>query len=133
MKLKLLQIFLVFAAFGWGISIFGVFLPWESAVKQLKDLGMGDIPYDAMLDYWLRMTAGAFMAIGIFILIAAINPKRFAATIPLISLFLLCEGLVLFVYGFKLKLGPIPFYADVAFCFLTGIGIWLLKNEAKKT
>jgi hypothetical protein len=132
MKLKLLQIFLVLAAFGWGISIVGVFLPWDLAVEQLKGLGMGDIPHDAMLDYWLRMTAAAFTAICVFIFVAAINPNRFAATIPLISIFLLCESLVLLVYGLKLKLEPIPFCVDVAFCFFTGIGIWLLRNEAKK-
>ena len=106
MRFRLLQLFLITAAFGWGISIFGVFLPWDSAVTELKGLGLGDIPHDAMLDYWLRMTAGAFTSIGIFFLVVAIHPKRFANAVPLISTFLLLEGILLLAYGIKLKLEP---------------------------
>lgn len=107
-------------------------MPWESAVTQLKGLGLNNLPFEPMLDYWLRMTTGAFTAIGIFILLVGLKPKRFASAIPLISIFLFCEGMVLLFYGFKLKLEPIPFYIDTAFCFITGIGIWILRNEAKK-
>jgi hypothetical protein len=100
-------------------------------VKQLQGLGAGNIQYDPMLDYWLRMTAGSFTAIGIFFLILAINPKRFSSVIPFAAIFLISEGILLFIHGIRLKLEPIPFYIDVAFCLLTGIGIWLLRSETK--
>ncbi|MCE5340738.1 MAG: hypothetical protein LLF92_06375 [Planctomycetaceae bacterium] len=131
MRVKLLQVFLFCAAFGWAISIFGIFLPWQSAVFQLKGLGLTELPQDPMLNYWLRMTAGAFTAIGIFIFIVGLNPKRFCPAVPLISIFLICEGLILLVYGLKLKLEPVPFYVDTAFCLVTGLGIWFLRKEAK--
>ena len=133
MKLKLLRIFLLVAAFGWGISVFGIFMSWPWMMGQLQGLGAGDVPSDPMLDYWLRMTAGAFTAIGIFYLLLAVNPKKFSAAMPLAALFLIIEGIILLIHGLRLGLEPIPFYVDVVFCILTGTGIWFLRNEAKKT
>ncbi len=111
-------------------SIYGVFAPWKAAVLQLQGLGAGAISHDPMLDYWLRMATGAFTAIGLLFLALALNPRRFAAVIPLAGLFLIAEGLVLLFHGLRLGLEPIPFYVDVAFCLLTGTGIWLLRAEA---
>ena len=133
MKLKLLQIFLISAAIGWGISIYGVFSSWEQAANQLKGLGAKEITYDPMLDYWLRMTAGAFTGIGIFFLSVAIKPKKFSSSIPLIGILLFIEGIVLVVHGFRLHLDPIPFYVDSAFCLINGLGIWLLRNAVKSS
>ena len=59
MHLRLLRLFLSFAALAWGISIVGVFLTWSSAVGALQGLGAKSIAYDPILDYWLRMAAGA--------------------------------------------------------------------------
>lgn len=131
MKLRLLQIFLASGAFGWGISVYGVFASWPAAVTELQGLGAGAIPHDPMLDYWLRMAAGAFTAIGVFLLVLAVNPKRFAAVLPLVGVLLIAEGLVLLVHGLRLGLEPLPFYVDVTFCLVTGIGIWLLRKEAR--
>jgi hypothetical protein len=60
MQLRLLRIFLGFAALAWGVSIVGVFLSWRTASQALQDLGAQPIQYDRMLDYWLRMASGAF-------------------------------------------------------------------------
>ena len=122
----------LWAAFGWGISIYGVFASWESAVVELKGLGCIDIPHDPMLDYWLRMAAGAFTGIGLFLLILACKPVQFPNVIPIVGALLAFEGIVLLVHGIRLNLEPLPFYVDVAFCLSTGIGIWLLRNEVKK-
>jgi hypothetical protein len=54
MKLILLRVFLLIASFGWGISAFGIFMPWQWVLAQLQGLGAGNIPSDPMLDYWLR-------------------------------------------------------------------------------
>ena len=45
------------------------------------------------------------------------------------GLFMLCEGLVLLVYGLKLGLDPIPFYVDTAFCLSLGIGILIITSQ----
>jgi hypothetical protein len=131
MRLRLLRLLLLTTGFGWVISIYGVFASWPAAVGQLRGLGAGDIPHDPMLDYWLRMTAGAFTAIGLLFLAMALNPKRFAVVIAPAACFLVAEGIILLVYGLRLGLDPIPFYVDATFCLMTGVGIWLLRGEVR--
>lgn len=130
MKYRLLRLLLFFSAFGWAVSVIGVVLPWSTAITGLNGLGAGAIPHDPMLDYWLRMTAGAFTGIGVFFLIIAINPRRFSNVIGLAGLLQFTEGIVLLVHGLRLGLPPFPFYADTGFCLLLGAGIWLLRHEA---
>ena len=129
MKRRLLRLFLFVTVFGWAISIFGVVLPWSTAITGLQCLGAGEIPHDPMVDYWMRMAAGAFTGIGIFVLFVALWPKKFRNVIGLIGCLSVLEGLVLLVHGLRLGLPPFPFYGDAAFCLLIGAGIWILKNE----
>ena len=43
------------AGLGWGATIIGIFLPWDFAIEHLQKFGgAGPIPYDPMLNYWLR-------------------------------------------------------------------------------
>ena len=131
MKHRLLQMLLFASAFAWGVSAIAVFLPWPIAVTALKGLGAGPLPNDPMLDYWLRMAAGAFAGIGIYFLVLAFQPARLSSIIGLSGALMFLEGFVLLVHGLRLGLPPIPFYADTAFCLLVGGGIWWLRNSAQ--
>jgi len=82
MHLRLLRLFLGFAALAWGVSMVGVFLSWSAAEEALRGLGAQPIAYDPMLDYWLRMAAGAFGLIGCWYLILMIWPHKFSVAIP---------------------------------------------------
>ena len=82
MNYRLLRLFLAFSAFAWGVSAVGVFVSWSEAETLLEGLGAKPIPYDPMLDYWLRMAAGAFALVGGWYLVLTIWPRRFAAAIP---------------------------------------------------
>ena len=132
MKYRILRLLLFAAAVAWAISIVGVILPWRFAVAGLNELGAENIPSDPMLNYWFRMTAGAFTGIGIFFFIVALFPKKYSNVISIIAVLLFIEGLILLFYGLKLNLPASPFYADTSFCLLAGAGIWLLRKEAKQ-
>ena len=131
MKYRILRMLLFFSAFVWGISVFGVVVPWDKAVEALNGLGAGAIPHDPMLEYWLRMAAGAFTGVGIFFLVLAINPRRYANVIPLAAGLMFGEGVVLLVSGLRLGLRPFPFYADTAACLAVAAGIIILAGEAR--
>ena len=120
--LIVLRILLCIAAIGWGISAYGIFMPWPSVVSQLQSLGAKNIPSDPMLIYWLRMTAAAFTFIGVLFLLAAIDPRKYAAIIPALGIFMLLEGILLLVFGLALGCA-ITFWADSIFCLLTGSAI----------
>jgi hypothetical protein len=128
MHLRLLRLFLAFAAFAWGISVVGVFLSWSAAVDALQGLGAQSIAYDRMLDYWLRMASGAFALIGCWYLVLAIWPRRFAAAIPWFGGLMLAEGCVLLFHGIRLSLPPFPFYSDTLACFVGGGAILYLSR-----
>ena len=104
----------------------GVVLPWHTAIIALNGLGAGEIPHDPMLDYWLRMAAGAFTGVGIFFLVLGLWPHKFSNVIGISAALMFLEGIVLLVHGLRLGLRPFPFYADSGFCLLVGAGIWVL-------
>jgi hypothetical protein len=131
MRLRLLRLFLGFAAFAWGISVVGVFLSWSAAAQALQGLGAQPIAYDRMLDYWLRMAAGAFALVGCWYLVLMLWPRKFYAAIPWFGALMLVEGLILLVHGLRLSLPPFPFYGDISACFLGGGAIVYLSRYAK--
>lgn len=129
-RFRLLRLVLVFSAFVWGVSAFGVFLKWETAASTLQGLGAQPIAYDPMLDYWLRMASGAFALVGTGYLLLAIYPRKFAAILAWFGWIMVLEGLVLLVHGLRLDLPPFPFVGDVSASLLGGFGILALRKSA---
>ena len=133
MRLRLLRLSLAAAAFAWGISVVGVFVSWARADEMLQVLGANPIPHDPMLDYWLRMAAGAFFLVGAIFALLAIFPRRFANVIPLFGWLMIVEGVILAAHGFRLGLKPFPFYGDISACFGLGASILLLRKAASES
>ena len=129
--LTLLRILLLAGAFGWGISVFGVFLPWATIISQLEGLGAQNITRDPMLNYWLRMTSIAFSFIAVLFLLCAFNLRKYAIFLPWLGSFMIAEGFILFTYGLLLKLHLIPFVVDASFCIVIGTGIIIAGNLSK--
>lgn len=123
MRLKMLRFFLGLAALTWGVSIAGVFITWDMAAEVMQAMGARDIRFDRMLDYWLRMASGAFALLGCWYLVLMIAPRKFASVIPWFGILMLVEGCILLFHGMRLSLPPLPFYGDVAACFIAGAGI----------
>ena len=131
MPLRLLRLFLVFSAFGWGVCVVGVFASWPQVNCIASGMGTKPIAYDPMLEYWLRMIGGAFTLIGLWYLALALWPRQFAAAIPWFGWIMVVEGVLLLVSGLRLGIGPFPFYGDVAACFLGGAGILFFAKAAR--
>lgn len=131
MQFRLLQLFLGFAAFAWGISAVGVFASWPVAERALEGLGAHPIFYDKMLDYWLRMASGAFALIGVWYLMLMLWPQKYYLAIPWFGGLMLVEGAILLVHGLRLGLPPLPFYGDVTACLIGGSGIVWFSRYAR--
>jgi len=128
-KITLLRLALLGAGLGWGLTVVGVFLPWDFAVEHLELFGgSGPIPDDPMLNYWLRMAAGAFGIVGVFFLISAWKPSQYKNIIPLLGWLSLFEGTVLLYYGVLLSLDFFPFIVDVAIGLIPGVVILICKD-----
>ena len=94
-------------------------------------MGAKPIAYEPMLDYWLRMAAGAFALIGGWYLVLMIWPQKFHAAIPWFGALMLAEDIILLVHGLRLGLPPLPFSSDVSACFLSGARILYFARAAK--
>jgi len=121
----------MFAALGWGVTVVGVFAGWPQVNDIAQSMGAKPIAYDPMLDYWLRMISGAFTLIGLWYLVLALWPRKFAAAIPWFGWVMVLEGVVLLVSGLRLDIGPFPFYGDVSACLILGAGILILSRAAR--
>ena len=131
MPLRLLRLFLAFAALGWGVTVVGVFASWPQVNCIAQGMGAKPIAYDPMLDYWLRMISGAFTLIGLWYLMLVIWPRKFAVAIPWFGWIMVLEGIILLVSGLRLGIGPFPVYGVVAACFLGGAGILFFARAAR--
>ncbi len=124
--------FLGFAAMIWLGPAIGIFCDWESAVELLQNLGANAICYDQMVDYWLRMTSGAFTFLGIWYVILMLSPDKYDASIPYFGLLMIVESVILLIHGIRLSLPSLPFCADVTGCFISGAGI-LISSFIQKS
>lgn len=119
------------AAFGWGVSILGTFLPWSILELLLQGLGKSSASLDdPMLRYWLRMATGGWTVIGFLYLCCALRPEKYAALLPLLAIGTIFTGVVLLVNGLLLSLPPFPFWGDAAFCLFIGAGILFLSRRS---
>ena len=131
MQLRLLRFFLLFSAFGWGVCIVGVFATWPQINSIAQGMGAKPIAYDPMLDYWLRMICGAFTLVGVWYLVLALWPRKFAVAIPWFGWLMIAEGVILLISGLRLGIAPFPFYADVALSLGCGGGIVYFGKAAR--
>lgn len=126
---RLLRILLLSSSLTWLVSIVGIFLPWPSVEQILVELGASEIHYDKMIEYWFRMTAGAFTGIGCLFLYLSLSPIKLRPLIPFAGFFMVCEGLVLVFHGLNLELDKLPFLADACACLVLGTGILFLNAK----
>lgn len=129
--LMLLRLFLVGAGIAWGVSVFGLVLPWEIVNGELVKLGAESID-DSMVIYWLKMAAAAYTLIGCFFVAVAIWPAKFRTVIGPIGWMHTILGAILLVNGLLLGIGAIPLYVDSIFCICVGVGILIINCKLDK-
>lgn len=129
---RLTRFFLWAGVAGWGIAILGVLLPWGVIEPMLMSMGLRERVSDPQVMYWFRMAAGGWAVIGFFFLMTAIYPVKYRNLIPLQAIGSLFEGCVLLTHGLVLPLPPLPFWGDVAFCFIVGMGLLFASSRHVK-
>ena len=117
------RILLLAGAIGWGVSLFGVVLPWRVIDVILRNMGAAAPVTDPMIRYWFCMAFGAWSMIGFFYLAAFLAPKRYGNLIPLLAVGTLAEGILLFFFGWLLDVPRFPCVGDVGFCLMVGGGL----------
>lgn len=102
------------------MSVVGLVVSSHTAFDLLNGMGADDLAYNPMVDYWLRMTAFAFTAIGLQFLVVTVWWRRLRAWAWAGAVFQIVGGLVLFISATRLELQRGNHQADVLFCLSTG-------------
>ena len=137
-KLKsktMLRVFLIYSAAGWLVCLAGIFISARFASEIMSHFGgvAGDgIMHTPIYNYWFRMASSTFGMIGIFFLLLAWDPAKYANIIPFAGWFMIVEGIILLIHGGILKLPPTPWMGDVGFCIVGGLGILICFAKYKK-
>jgi hypothetical protein len=112
-------------AFGWGLGVCGLVMPSFTAWGWLTAMGAEGLSYHPMLDYWLRMTAAAYLCLGVLFAWVAVQPLQQRALGMVLAVFQLACALVLLGWALHLKLPTDSWFRDVNFCAATGVGMLL--------
>ena len=115
-----LRLGLFISTFGWGISFFFTFEPWDQAVARLYEMGATPIEYQPLLGYWLKMASAVFGFLGVVSAICFLWPDRFRSVIVLWVPLHLFVGATLMVAALSnhLERAKHPtFVWDILFCF----------------
>ena len=102
------------------MSVVGLLVSSRTAFDLLNGMGADDLAYNPMVDYWLRMTAFAFTAIGVQFLVVSLWWRRLITWAWAGAVFQITGGLVLLISATRLELHSGNHQADVLFCFCTG-------------
>ena len=84
---KILRVGLLLGAVGWCSSIIFTFSSWQTCEAILVAFGATEINYEALLDYWLKMTSATFACIGMVFALCFLRMEKYAVIIPLLGIF----------------------------------------------
>ena len=134
--LNALRLGLLASTCGWGISFFFTFSTWEVATNQLYEMGANTIPYDPLLNYWMKMASATFGCIGIASALACAAPHAYMGLIRLLGPFhfFIAITLVIAAYQNHLTTSLHPtFVPDITFCVIAGTLIQLPLSHSWRT
>ena len=124
---RVLQMVLLIAGVGWGLSFLFLFWQWQSSVVALKMMGCRSLDDDPFLHYWMRVIGTIFGCFGLFCGWIAIRPKPYRLIIPWIGWVHLVCGLVTVVSALEFEMGFAKYPTLLAeLVFFGGVGICLL-------
>ena len=124
--MKVLRVLLWINAGLFFLAIPFMVLPWDSINAFIAWFGVEPLPAVPVLMYLVRMMCGLSALGGVFFVLLARDPVRYAAMVWLVAWGLLVLGILAVVLGLAISLEPIIFMSDAAFCIDMGLVLAVL-------
>ena len=128
-----LKICLWIAGVGSLLTVFGMFLPISTLGSIVKAFGGEAIPDLPQCAYAIRVVSAAFVGVGIFYVILALNPMNYGVMVPFSGLFTTIMGIICLITGIAVGMPILWFLSDSLFCLVLGILILVFWRLAKQT
>jgi len=131
--MRALKICLWITGVGCLLSVFGMFLPISTLGSIVKAFGGEAIPDLPQCAYAIRVVSAAFVGVGIFFVILALNPMDYGVMVPFSGLFTAILGIICLITGIAVGMPALWFLGDSLSCLILGILIFVFWRQAKLT
>jgi hypothetical protein len=110
-----------------------MFLPistWESIAKYfgIESLHLPDSP---LVEYAVRLMSATYVAVGVYLVILALNPMKYGITVPFTGLAAVFLGVACAITGLVVGMPVLWFLGDSVPCTVLGILILVFWRQAK--
>ncbi len=130
--MRALKICLWIAGIGCLLSVFGMFLPLRCFESLAKTFGIQLVlPDSPLFLYALRVMSATYVAVGVYFVILALHPMKYAVLVPFSGLAAVFLGLVCAITGLAVGMSLWWFLGDSVCCVVLGVLIVVFWRQAK--
>jgi hypothetical protein len=126
-----LKIFLWIGAVLCLLSAIGMFLPCSVLCGIARAFGVEPTTDSPLLEYGARTILATYAAVGVYLVILALNPMKYGVLVPFTGAAALFLGLVCAVAGMAAEMPPKWFLSDSLSCIVWGVLILIFWRKAR--
>ncbi len=115
------------------LSVAGLFLPLSACESFAGLFGIDTLPDSPLVMYAVRTASAAFIGIGAFFIILAMNPTKYGVMVPFSGLVAVFIAVVCVITGLVVKMPALWFLGDSLSCAVLGVLILIFWRQAKQT
>ena len=128
-----LKIFLWIGAVLCLLSAIGMFLPCSVLCAIARAFGIEPTSDSPLLEYGVRTILATYVAVGVYLLILALDPMKYGVLVPFTGVASLFLGLVCAVAGVVAEMPPKWFLSDSLSCAVWGVLVLICWQKARQT
>jgi hypothetical protein len=128
-----LKIFLWIGAVLCLLSAIGMFLPCSALCAIARAFGIESTSDSPLLEYGVRTTLATYVAVGVYLVILALDPMKYGVLVPFTGVASLFLGLVCAVAGVASAMPLWWFLSDSLSCVVWGVLVLIFWQKARQT
>lgn len=113
------------------LSVFGMFLPIRVVESLARAFGVQTLPDSPLVMYAVRVMSATYVAVGMYLVILALHPMKYAVLVPFTGLAAVFLGVVCGITGLVVGMPPLWFLGDSLSCLVFGVLILVFWRQAK--
>ena len=131
--MRTLKIFLWVAGIASLLSGYGLFMPISGleAIANFFGAESLDLPDSPLFVYVVRVCSAMAVAMGVYLIILALNPMKYPALIPFTGLASIFIGVACGITGLAVEMPVLWFLGDSLGCLLFGILVLASWQQVK--
>ncbi len=108
-----------------------MFLPIRVVESLARAFGGEAFPDSPLVMYAVRVMSATYVAVGVYLVILALHPMKYAVLVPFTGLASVFLGVVCGITGLAVAMPPLWFLGDSLSCLVFGVLILVFWRQAK--